>query len=66
MGKPNERKQHEVPKDTELNPGDVAPAGTPGTGENLCPDCSGKGDLEGKPCPTCGGSGKVVEGVGGA
>jgi len=49
-----------------MNPGDDAPAGTPGTGENLCPDCSGSGRLKDKACPTCGGTGIVIEGVGGA
>lgn len=47
-------------------PGDKAAPGTPGTGEHLCPDCSGSGKLEGKPCPTCNGTGKVIEGIGGA
>jgi DnaJ-class molecular chaperone len=48
------------------NPGDEAPPGTPGTGENLCRDCNGTGELEGKSCPNCGGTGKVIEGIGGA
>jgi len=45
--------------------GDDARPGTPGTGENLCPDCNGSGKLENRPCPTCDGSGKVIEGIGG-
>ena len=49
-----------------LNPGDQAPPGTPGTGENVCPDCSGTGRRDGALCPTCGGTGKVIEGIGGA
>ncbi|MCO6416882.1 hypothetical protein JYK14_12025 [Siccirubricoccus sp. KC 17139] len=48
-----------------LNPGDVAPPGTPGTGEALCPDCQGKGELGGVPCETCNGTGLVIEGVAG-
>ena len=48
-----------------LHPGDDAPTGTSGTGEDLCPDCGGSGDLRGGPCPTCGGTGKVNEGIGG-
>ena len=49
-----------------LKPGDEAVAGTPGTGENLCPDCSGKGvRKDGSECPTCEGTGRVVEGIGG-
>ena len=47
-------------------PGDEAEPGTPGTGENLCRNCSGSGEFEGKACPVCGGSGKVIEGIGGA
>ncbi|HJT06797.1 MAG TPA: hypothetical protein VJ747_07725 [Stellaceae bacterium] len=47
-------------------PGDDAPAGTPGTGEDACPVCHGSGRLNGEKCATCAGSGVVVEGVGGA
>jgi hypothetical protein len=46
-------------------PGDEATPGTPGTGENLCPDCSGTGKKEGKACPECKGTGKVITGIGG-
>jgi hypothetical protein len=48
-----------------LNPGDVAQPGTPGTGENLCRECSGTGKLDNVSCPVCGGTGKVTEGMGG-
>ena len=48
-----------------LNPGDEAAAGTPGTGENLCPHCGGSGDHDGTPCEVCGGTGKVTEGLAG-
>lgn len=47
------------------NPGDEAAPGTPGTGENLCPHCNGSGEHDGRPCPVCGGTGKVVEGLAG-
>lgn len=47
-------------------PGDEAPAGTPGTGEGVCPDCGGSGRRAGRECPTCGGTGKVTVGIGGA
>jgi hypothetical protein len=57
---------NEPQESDRLNPGDVAPPGTPGTGEDICPDCNGNGRLEGKSCPTCGGSGKVIAGIGGA
>ncbi len=47
------------------NPGDEAPPGTPGTGENVCPECRGSGRVGAATCQNCGGSGKVVEGIGG-
>jgi RecJ-like exonuclease len=50
----------------EMAPGDVAPEGTPGTGEALCPTCNGSGRVDGSECPTCEGTGKVIEGIGGA
>jgi DnaJ-class molecular chaperone len=56
-------------------PGDEAPPGVPGTGENLCARCGGTGKLgrdklEGnqpgaEPCPDCNGTGKVTTGIGG-
>lgn len=49
------------------NPGDEAPPGTPGTGENICPICNGSGRSNGGgKCQNCGGTGKVIEGIGGA
>ncbi|WP_191059017.1 hypothetical protein [Geminicoccus harenae] len=54
-----------TPSTPETMPGDEAPPGTPGTGENLCPTCSGSGKVEGKECPTCGGTGEVTSGIGG-
>lgn len=52
--------------DTTQNPGDEAPPGTPGTGEDICPECSGTGRRDGNECQNCGGTGRIVEGVGGA
>jgi len=49
-----------------INPGDDAPEGTPGTGENICPRCSGSGRFEGEACPECDGTGIVIQGIGGA
>lgn len=60
-----ERSTSDKPQ-SKLNPGDVAPPGTPGAGENVCPDCRGSGRIESRACPTCGGTGKVIEGLGGA
>lgn len=48
-----------------LHPGDVAPEGTPGTGEDVCRVCNGSGTVGGEPCAECGGTGIVVEGIGG-
>ncbi|MDB5368845.1 MAG: hypothetical protein JWP20_403 [Roseomonas sp.] len=47
-------------------PGDDAPAGTPGTGDDICPDCQGSGQINEKPCETCKGTGVVTKGIGGA
>lgn len=49
-----------------MNPGDQAPPGTPGTGEDVCPRCGGSGQFSGSACPDCGGSGRVIVGIGGA
>jgi len=37
-----------------------------GKGENLCPDCDGTGQVDGRDCQTCDGTGKVIEPIGGA
>lgn len=47
-------------------PGDEAPPGTPGTGEDVCPKCSGKGRIGDRPCENCEGTGRIVRGIGGA
>jgi hypothetical protein len=49
----------------KINPGDVGPPGTPGTGEDVCPDCQGRGRIDNAPCPNCGGTGKVIAGIAG-
>ncbi len=50
----------------KLNPGDEAAPGTPGTGEDVCPECHGSGKVQGAACKTCGGSGKITRAIGGA
>ena len=51
------------PIEPEMNPGDQPPD-APGTGENVCPNCSGGGVRDdGGRCEHCGGTGKVIEGV---
>ena len=52
--------------DTPTNPGDQAAPGTPGTGKNSCPKCGGSGTIDGAECTFCGGTGRIVEGIGGA
>jgi len=47
-------------------PGDEAPPGAAGTGEDVCPDCRGSSRRDGQTCRTCAGTGRAVEGVGGA
>ncbi len=49
-----------------MAPGDEAAPGTPGTGEDICRECNGKGRKDGKRCPTCAGTGKIIRGIGGA
>ncbi len=49
-----------------MAPGDRAPPGAPGAGEQLCPKCQGTGSVDGRPCPDCEGSGWITVGVGGA
>jgi hypothetical protein len=49
-----------------LKPGDEAPPGTPGTGENVCPVCHGRGSVNGRSCANCSGTGKITTGIGGA
>ncbi|MCC8404913.1 hypothetical protein LJ655_24075 [Paraburkholderia sp. MMS20-SJTN17] len=48
-----------------LNPGDEGPADAPGVGEDLCPACLGAGSVGGVACALCGGTGKVLQGIGG-
>ncbi len=55
-----------IQTDPPAHPGDDAPPGTPGTGEDICGVCAGTGKLaDGRPCPNCDGTGKVNEGIGG-
>ncbi|MBI0535261.1 hypothetical protein D9599_06730 [Roseomonas sp. KE2513] len=65
MSGANEGKASGDAQSGPLNPGDDAPPGTPGTGENVCPQCQGSGKLSGAECPNCGGTGIVIEGIAG-
>jgi hypothetical protein len=53
------------PRYDEMRPGDEAPPGQEGTGEDFCPDCSGSGKRDGADCETCVGTGRVEAGIGG-
>jgi DnaJ-class molecular chaperone len=46
-----------------MAPGDEAPPGTPGTGEDVCPNCGGRGRLNGQECNTCLGRGRVIKAI---
>ena len=50
----------------QIAPGDEAPPGTPGTGEDICRECNGSGRKDGRRCTSCAGTGKVIRGIGGA
>lgn len=49
-----------------MNPGDEVAPGTPGSGEDVCPECHGSGKLTSGPCKNCGGTGKIIRAIGGA
>ena len=50
----------------DLNPGDEAAPGTVGSGDDVCPVCSGSGkNASGGACPNCRGTGIITEGIGG-
>ena len=40
-------------------PGDEAPPGTPGTGEDVCPKCNGSGEVDGETARTAEGTGRI-------
>ncbi len=54
-------------------PDDDPAPGTPGTGEDICPECHGTGkqadQKTGEPtaqaCERCDGTGRIIEGIGG-
>ena len=54
------------PTNADMAPGDEAPPGTPGTGEDVCPKCNGSGEADGETCANCEGTGRIVSGIGGA
>lgn len=54
-----------MPDTDPQKPGDEAPPGTPGSGEDLCKRCSGTGKIETEVCPECNGTGTITAGIGG-
>ena len=53
------------PHKPKLNPGDQADPDTPGAGDYICRECQGTGKIGEKECPICGGTGIVIEEIGG-
>ena len=49
-----------------MKPGDETEPGTKQSAENICPKCSGTGEVNGKPCTDCEGTGTVEVIVGDA
>ena len=60
------KKREQRPERRGPAPGDEAAPGTPGTGEDICPQCNGSGRKDGRRCENCAGSGRIVRGIGGA
>src|SRR5581483_5847714 len=55
MTRNNPENTHMQSPGAKPNPGDEAARGTPGTGEDICPQCHGSGRIDGGRCPNCGG-----------
>ena len=47
-------------------PGDEVPPGTPGSGDDVCPECHGSKTVNGNDCPSCLGTGMITRAIGGA
>jgi hypothetical protein len=63
---PNPKQEDVMQPDRQpLAPGDEGPPDAPGVGEDLCARCHGTGMVEGKRCEVCGGTGKLLQGIGG-
>jgi hypothetical protein len=46
-----------------MAPGDEAPPGAPGTGEDICPACAGSGKAAGGECENCLGRGRIIKAI---
>ena len=53
----------EPPGHPRMAPGDEAPPGTPGTGEDVCPTCLGSGRVDGTECEACLGRGRIIKAI---
>ena len=61
-----DKRKGDAPK-PPMSPGDEARPGTPGTGEDICPECKGSSKTaRGERCRNCDGTGRIVRGIGGA
>jgi hypothetical protein len=60
-----ERPGDPIRPDESLAEEDQAQSEEVGTGEDLCPRCNGRGEVDGEECSGCGGTGKVITGIGG-
>jgi DnaJ-class molecular chaperone len=60
-----ERSGDSVRADEGLAAGDQAPPQDAAAGEDLCPKCHGSGEIDGEECRECGGTGKIIAGIGG-
>jgi hypothetical protein len=49
--------------ETPMAPGDEAPRGTPGTGEDICPACGGSGRRGEDACDHCLGRGRIIKAI---
>ena len=57
--------EFDKPADPEMAPGDEAPPREEAAGADICPECNGSGNVDGKECPACEGTGNVMRGIGG-
>jgi DnaJ-class molecular chaperone len=51
--------------DPEMHPGDEASPDEASVGEDVCEKCGGSGQVDGRECPECAGTGVVQRAVGG-
>ncbi len=63
MTSDSDRTKPEQPDAAKMAPGDEAPPGTPGTGEDVCPDCGGSGRVDGADCQNCLGRGRIIKAI---